>query len=76
MKWEDLDSLSQTTHMTVWPKDEDKWVIKSVVNYFQSLAGIGIGLSNPKCFLLLGLFCWQGRHYLMYVFVSRYILGQ
>ena len=57
MKWTDLDSLSQTTHMTVWPKDEGKWVIKSMVNSSQSLAGIGIGWSNPKGFLLLGLFC-------------------
>jgi len=43
--------------MTVWPKDEGKWVIKSMVNSSQSLAGIGIGWSNPKGFLLLGLFC-------------------
>jgi len=56
MKWADLDSLSQTTHMTVWPKDEGKWVIKFVVNSSQSLAGMGIGWSNPEGFLLLDCF--------------------
>jgi len=43
--------------MAVWPKDEGKWVIKSVVKSSQSLVSIGIDWSNPKGFLLLGLFC-------------------
>jgi len=56
MKWTYLENLSQTTHKTVWPKGERKWLIKFVVNSSQSLAGMGIGRSSPNGFLLQGLF--------------------
>ena len=76
IKWPDLDKQSYTTHITVWPKDEGKFVMKFVVSSSQIWVSGGMGCRRPKGLVLTGLFCWQGRYCLMNDLTSLYIPGQ
>lgn len=43
IKWAVLERRSTMTHMTVFPVDRGKWVIKSIVMSCQTVDGIGRG---------------------------------
>jgi len=46
-KWAYFVKRSQTTHMTVCPTEEGKWVIKSMDKSSHTCAGIGKGWIHP-----------------------------
>jgi len=56
MKWENLDKRSHTTQITVWPKDEDKCVMKYVVSSSKIWVSRGMGCRRPKGLVLTDLF--------------------
>lgn len=50
MKWTYFVNLSQMTHITVWPNEFGKWVMKSMVSSSHTWDGMGSACKSPNFF--------------------------